>query len=117
MIHGLQFRVLRIIALYIREEILGSPIIVLANWPLLNTTGPVLLMFYYLDIFLTPSATLDSAPKSRFYTGAFNFLHFIFYKAEFYTTSFFFISGSPWNVLIYLSTAIQDLWWSTDSPR
>ena len=95
LIHGLQFRVLRIIALYIREEIFGSPIIVLANWLLLNTTGPVLLMFYYLDIFLTPSATLDSAPKSQFYTGAFNFLHFIFYKAEFYTYFLFLHQWKP----------------------
>lgn len=101
----LPFLSLRMMFLHIREEILSSVVILLSKWLLLNITGPVLLIFYYLDVFSSPQCYMDFALKPRFYTAAFNLLHF-FYRSGSYT---YFLLLPQWKPL-EAHTALLDLW-------
>lgn len=78
-------------ALHIRKEIVGPLTVLLANWLLLNTNGPVLLMFHYvsLDFILFSLLHHLCLVKSRFYIDDLKLLHFI-YKSG-YDPSFLFL--------------------------
>ena len=105
----LPFWVLRMIALHIREENLGSMIILLSNFLLLNITGPALLVFYYFDIFLIPNVTW-TFPYSQYFTLMLSICSISFTDLDPILTSFSSLSGNPWNALTHPQTALLDLW-------
>ena len=94
--------------LHIREENLGSMVILLSNFLLLNITGPALLMFYYLDIFLIRNVTW-TFPYSPDFTLMLSMCSISFTDLDPILTSFSSLSGNPWIALTHPQIALLDL--------